>query len=228
MRSLFQEAKQERSRNAPIEDLKYPTNGTNFSYNPTVPRELQVKSIPDIKHELKRANPECDIGSQTNHQIAEFLRNEKIGILNISKIAMKTTNHRDPTEKQFFVMFLKLRVPFFKEFDKRTLRFVMDRSVTTTCLRSQVVAEYKSNMNKMHVVLEGRLGRYDGHRSRSDQKEISHIFEEGAVLGEEGMTDPVTWKSCVLAETKSVLLTLGKRDLIEMLQTAKVFETNNR
>jgi len=118
----------------------YASHGTNFSINPEVPAEGQSLDIEDIQRRLTQANPKASKSSATNQQVAEYLRNEAVGILNISSIAMKPPVDRDDSEKQFFVMFLKLRVAFFKDFDKKTLRLLMERMLCRSFLRREVVA----------------------------------------------------------------------------------------
>ena len=108
--------------------------------------------------------------------------------MNINKIALKLPTSRDEAEKQFLIMFLKLKVPFFKEFDKKTLRMVMDRCVTTNYKRSQVVSEFEADMNKMHMLLSGKLGKYTGYRSNDHRKVLDTVVEEKAIIGEQGMT----------------------------------------
>ena len=53
------------------------------------------------------------------------MRNESKGIMNISKIVQIVHKDRKEQEKQFFIMFLKLRVDFFKSFEKKTLEFMI-------------------------------------------------------------------------------------------------------
>ena len=107
----------------------YATNGTSFSINPEVDPAInldegrgssQKKSFGAIK-------PKNTPKKETSKQVAEFYRMESKGITSMSNISSKPPGDRDETEKQFFVMFLKLRVPFFADFDKKTLRPVMER-----------------------------------------------------------------------------------------------------
>ena len=141
---------------------------------------------------------------------------------------MKLPNDRDDSEKQFFVMFLKLRVPFFADFDKKTLKLIMDRFITSNYKRSQVLAEYSSHMTKLFIVLNGKIGQYDGYKSRDDRKRLNMVYEENQAFGEEGMTTNLYWQSCYISEKPTMLLVLSKKDLIEALSNAKVIEGNNR
>lgn len=92
--------------------------------------------------------------------MAEFLRTERVGILNMEKIAMKPPVDRDENEKQFFVMHLKLRVPFFSDFDKKTLKLATDRMLCNYLQRNSIVKDFDTPEDTLYVVLEGRIGRY--------------------------------------------------------------------
>ena len=60
-------------------------------------------------------------------QVADYLRLERKGVCSISAIASKAPSQRDSVEKQYFTMFLKMRVPFFLNFDKKTIKLIMER-----------------------------------------------------------------------------------------------------
>ena len=79
-----------------------------------------------IEREIKKKDP----------QVADFLRLERKGVCSISAISSKGPSERDHVERQFFVMFLKMRVSFFKDFDKKTIRGLMDRINTVSYNRN--------------------------------------------------------------------------------------------
>ena len=57
-------------------------------------------------------------------------------------------------------MFLKIRVPFFSNFDKKTLRTMMERMGCTYYKRGQVVQKFKDDAEEMKVVLSGKLAEF--------------------------------------------------------------------
>lgn len=55
------------------------------------------------------------------------------------------------------------------------------------------------------------------------------LIKKNQTLGHEGMTAAdVKWQSTFKAIEKSLVLTLAKKDLIEVLETSKMIESSNR
>ena len=80
---------------------------------------------------------------QKDPKVADFLRLERQNVCSISAIASKAPSQRDAIERQYFIMFLKMRVPFFMSFDKKTIRLIMERINCNWVNRNQVVCRYK-------------------------------------------------------------------------------------
>jgi len=78
----------------------------------------------------------------------------------MANIAMKPPSDRDAAEKQFFVMYLKLRVPFFSDFDKKTLRMVMERMLCSLFDKQRIIEEFGKPLEQMHIILNGAIGQF--------------------------------------------------------------------
>lgn len=123
------------------QQLMYATNGTNFSVNLDDNQEMDEGMKDSFGREIgkgsmtsvldatlkRRLGKQQSPTRQKASQVSEFLRLESKGITSIASVASKPPSDRDDTEKQFFVMFLKLRIPFFADFDKKALKVIMER-----------------------------------------------------------------------------------------------------
>ena len=67
-------------------------------------------------------------------------------------------------------MFLKLKVPFFADFDKKTLKLVMERMLCSYLKRGQVVSKYKDEADQLYIVITGKLGSYTNVRHHDAEK----------------------------------------------------------
>ena len=88
-------------------------------------------------------------------------------------------------------MFLKLRIPFFKDFDKKTLRMLMDRIYCSHYKRHDCVVEFKKPQDQLCVLLSGRLARYDKKKFYVIDKEskVDGYVDTLQDIGKEGMTE---------------------------------------
>ena len=56
------------------------------------------------------------------------------------------------------------------------------------------MAEYKQHMTKLVIVLNGKIGRYDGYKSKDDRRvQMNAVYMENQSFGEEGMTEDLNW-----------------------------------
>ena len=178
----------------------YATNGSNFS-------QVNEKVTPTKK---PKGGP-----SQTE----DFYRMEQKGIVSIANIISKPPSDRDNIEKQFFVMFLKLRVPFFRDFDKKTLRFIMERTSSQFFRKGKTVHEYGEDGDHMIVVIDGQLACYY-QRHISDitpDQEPDQTVDPNEAWGEDCMTEEIKWDYSVRASKKTLVMSIDKKDLIEVL-----------
>jgi CRP-like cAMP-binding protein len=67
-------------------------------------------------------------------------------------------------------MFLKLRVPFFADFDKKTLRPVMERMLCNFYKKHTTVCKMGDEAEYMMIVIDGELAAYKG----VDHEELSN------------------------------------------------------
>ena len=94
-------------------------------------------------------------------QVTDFKRMEARGITSIANIASKPPSDRGDTDKQFFVMFLKLKVPFFADFDKKTLKLVMERMVAQYYNSHTFIHKFNNEAEAVYIVISGQVGVYD-------------------------------------------------------------------
>lgn len=127
-------------------------------------------------------------------------------------------------------MFLKLRVPFFADFDKKTLRPVMERMLCNFYKKHQIVARLGDNAECLMIVLDGELGAYEGIGHEDITKDLipTTTIATLGTWGETGMTEDETWMHTVKATKKSLVLSLLKKDLIEVLSHVKGIEQRNK
>ena len=193
-----------------MKDLMYATDGSNFS-------QVNEKVTPTKK-------PKGPM-SQTE----DFLRMESKGIVSIANIISKPPSDRDNIEKQFFVMFLKLKVPFFKDFDKKTLKFIMERTSSQFFKKGKVVHEYGLAADHMLVVIDGQLSCYYETiiENVSPDQEPDMVVSSNETWGEDCMTEEIKWNYSVRATKKTLVMNVHKKDLLEVLQHVKVIQSSN-
>ena len=92
---------------------------------------------------------------QKDAKVADYLRLERKNVCSISAIASKAPSQRDAVERQYFIMFLKMRVPFFQTFDKKTIRLIMERINCNWVNRNQIVCRFKDSGEQMYVLITG-------------------------------------------------------------------------
>ena len=80
------------------------------------------------------------------------------------------------------------------------------------------------------MILNGRLARYDKLKFFKIEKEskIDGYVETLEDIGREGMTDYQAWQSTYIADKKTMIIFLTKRDLIDVLSNSRTIETSNR
>jgi hypothetical protein len=120
---------------------------------------------------------------------------ESKGITSMANIASKPPGDRDDVEKQFFVMFLKLRIPFFADFDKKTLRPVMERMLCNFYRKHQIVCKRADEAEHMMIVIDGELSAYEGVDFEDVTKELvpTSLITVLGTWGEDAMTEDETW-----------------------------------
>lgn len=90
--------------------------------------EFDIKSDNNSQNDFAiNPQPTAEMVQNESKQVQDFLRLEREGISTIAAVAYKPFIDRDEGEKQFFIMWLKMRMPFFADFDKKTLRVIMER-----------------------------------------------------------------------------------------------------
>lgn len=121
-------------------------------------------------------------------------------------------------------MFLKLRVPFFASFDKRALRLVIDRVSISFLRRDQVLTQYGRTAEHLYTVISGQLAEYEATHAVAvkESTEPDATIEPYSTFGEECMATAIKWPSTITAMKKSVVVSLHKKDLVEVLEHVKV------
>ena len=117
------------------------------------------------------------------------------------------------------MMFLKLRVPFFADFDKKTLKLVAERFVFRIYQPKEVINTYNEDATVLYVVIRGEVGHYYGLKPSQISADAN---PEGLSMdimswGHEGMAQDKKWYFTSMALKKTMLICLDKRDLIEVL-----------
>ena len=128
-------------------------------------------------------------------QVSEYYRMESKGITSMANIASKPPGDRDEVEKQFFIMFLKLRVPFFADFDKKTLRPVMERMLCNFYKKHQIVCKKGEDAEHMMIVIDGELSAYEGVDHEDVTKDLlpTNLISILGTWGEDAMTEDENW-----------------------------------
>jgi CRP-like cAMP-binding protein len=148
---------------------------------------------------------------------------EEKGITSIANVVAKPPSDRDSLEKQFFVMYLKLRVPFFIDFDKKTLKFIMERISCQFFKKGKIVQEFGQEGDQMLVVIDGELSCYFKKSSENiGDNEPEVVIGPNDTWGENTMTNEINFEYTVRASKKTLVMRLDKKDLIEVLQHVKV------
>ena len=87
--------------------------------------------------------------------MAEFKRSETKGTNSIVNVAAKAPSDRTKADKKFFVMFLKLKIPFFADFDKKTLKLVIERMVAQYYPTHATIHTLNEEAECINMVLTG-------------------------------------------------------------------------
>ena len=127
-------------------------------------------------------------------------------------------------------MFLKLRVPFFADFDKKTLRPVMERMLCNFYKKNQIVCQFNESAECMMIVIDGELGAFENLLPEEIQKDSlpTKQIDQLGTWGESAMTEDESWNHTLKATKKSLVLSLQKKDLIEVLSHVKGIEQRNK
>ena len=81
----------------------------------------------------------------------------------------------------------------------------------------------------MYIVISGEVHQYDGlHAHELDGQEPDHKYQELMTWGEEAMTTDIQWEATTKALRKTLVLTLQRRDLIEVLSHVKVMQSSDK
>lgn len=214
------------------EQPMYDTNGSNFSIDPL--QEMKDEEIAIKKGKLSTVNlhansPEKN-RSKTNQQVKDFLKNESLGVLNISEIAMKPLSERTEIERQFYIMFLKLRISYFKNFSKKTLKLLVERMVSKMYRRGDYLSKFKEKQEEMIIIISGKVGEFPYMHPRDI---MSHVLPETILLDHEiicpqAMLAPYHQKSTFRAIRHTICISLMKKDLQEVMQHLKHLEERNK
>lgn len=115
-------------------------------------------------------------------------------------------------------MYLKLRVPFFADFDKKTLKFIMERTGSSFFKKGKIVQEYGHEADHMLMVIDGELSCFF-HKSVDQIAECTPdlVIGPGETWGDDALTDEITWEYSVKATKKALVMNFSKKDLIEVL-----------
>ena len=103
-------------------------------------------------------------------------------MLNISEIAMKPVSERTQIERQFYIMFLKLRITYFKHFSKKTLRLLVERMVSKMYRRGDILSKFKDKQDEMIIIISGKVGEYPYMHPRDI---MAHVPPENILLDHE-------------------------------------------
>lgn len=92
-------------------------------------------------------------------------------------------------------MFLKLRVPFFADFDKKTLRLVSERFAFRIYQIKETINTYGEDANLLYVVVRGEVGHYYGIKKDqiTNGTNPEGLSTEIMSWGHEGMAQDRKW-----------------------------------
>ena len=116
-------------------------------------------------------------------------------------------------------MWLKLRMPFFADFNKKSLKVIADRFVCLDFRPDKIVTKFDKPADQMYIVLSGTVASYNKtvyDNIQVDQKP-SKIYKAMDRIGEECMMGEMNWMSTTKTLSKCKLITLHRRDLIDSL-----------
>lgn len=130
-------------------------------------------------------------------------------------------------------MFLKLRVKFFEDFDKKTLRLVMERMLCQIFRRNTIIARNGEPAENIYIVINGKLTGYEDtaaeevEKCKNDRKKLGDDIDENQYeamdsFGDDAMAEDCEWEETIIADKKSLLLSIHKKDMIEVLSHVKV------
>ena len=81
----------------------------------------------------------------------------------------------------------------------------------------------------MYIVISGEVCQWDGlHPQEIEGQEPDHKYQELMTWGEEAMTTDLLWEATTKALRKTLVLTLQRRDLIEVLSHVKVMQSSDK
>jgi hypothetical protein len=80
------------------------------------------------------------------------------------------------------------------------------------------------------IVIKGELAEYIEikHTKLEEDTPVDRIHKKMSIIGEKCMTEEYTWPSTIKTVKKSLLLSLPKKDLIEVLEYVKVIKQSNK
>ena len=116
-------------------------------------------------------------------------------------------------------MFLKMRVPFFSDFDKKTLKLVSERFAYRMYSTNESINKFNEEAETLFVVVSGRVGHFNSKNKEelTNQDKPDSLSTEIMNWGHEGMTQDKKWNHTSIALKKTMVICLDKRDLIEVL-----------
>ena len=106
----------------------------------------------------------------------------------------------------------------------------MDRMLCKDYQRHDVIVEYKKPQDSLVIVLSGRMAKYSKKKAFIIEKDtkIDGYIEALEDIGKDGMTEFQAWQATYLAAKKTMVISLTKRDLIDVLSNSRTIETSNR
>lgn len=80
---------------------------------------------------------------------------------------------------------------------------------------------------KLYIILSGRVGVFhkQGSKDINNESLPTQTIYENQSFGDEGMLEQCLYESSYKALTKTLCLTLEKKDLIEVLSNSKIIES---
>ena len=105
----------------------------------------------------------------------------------------------------------------------------MERMLFIYLKKGQFVSRFKHDAEQVYIVITGKLGEYKNvAHNRIDGHTPDSIYEPYMTWGEDAMTEELKWDGTVMALKKSLVLSLHKKDLIEVLSHVKVVQQSNK
>ena len=128
------------------------------------------------------------------------------------------------------LMWLKLRMPFFADFDKKSLKVIADKITCLEFKKDKVITRFGKSAEQMFMVIFGKIGAYnDTHPEKicEDQKP-DRVFKEMDIIGEEAVMGEMNWPFSLKVISKCQVLALHRRDLVDSLTTVKETEQRHK